>query len=87
MNCTFVTVDDCVRFLHYWLEATFVINPIQTMEPVCMFDKFHLTFNFKSKVSRDVFKNKNECQSTSTFSFKISLQCHMSSSMCHFKVF
>ena len=32
-----------------------------------MFDKLHLTFNFKSKVSRDVFKNKIECQSTSTF--------------------
>ena len=28
---------------------------------VCMFDNFHLTFNFKSKVSLDVFKNKNEC--------------------------
>jgi hypothetical protein len=56
------------------------------LQPVCMFDKFHLTFNFISKVSRDVFKNKNECQSTSTFSSKISLQCHMpSSSMCHFK--
>ena len=27
-----------------------------------MFDKFQLTFNFKSKVSHDVFKNKkNEC--------------------------
>ena len=38
-------------------------------EAVCMFDKFHLTFNFKSKVSRDVFKNKNECQSISTFFF------------------
>ena len=50
-----------------------------------MFDKYHLTFYFKSKVSRDVFKNKNECQSTSTFPSKMSLQCHMPSSMCHFK--
>jgi hypothetical protein len=50
-----------------------------------MFNKFHLTFNFKSKVSRDVFKNKNECQSASTFSSKMSLQCHMSNSMCHFR--
>ena len=33
---------------------------------MCMFDKFHLTFNFESKVSRDVFKNENECQATST---------------------
>ena len=32
-----------------------------------MFDKFHLTFGFKSKVSRDVFENKNECQVTYTF--------------------
>ena len=24
---------------------------------VCVFDKFHLTFNFKSKVSRDILKN------------------------------
>ncbi len=31
---------------------------------VSMFDKFHLTFNFKFKVSRDVFKNKNECHLT-----------------------
>ena len=40
---------------------------------VCMFDKFHLTFNFKSKVSRDLFKNKNECQLTYTFNSKMSL--------------
>ena len=35
-------------------------------EPLFMFDKFHLTFNFKPKVSRDIFQNKNECQLTST---------------------
>ena len=39
-----------------------------------MFDKFHLTLNFKSKVSRDVSKNKNECQLTSTFYSKMSPQ-------------
>ena len=39
-----------------------------------MFDKFHLMFNFKSKVSRDDFKNKNECQLTSTFYSKMSPQ-------------
>ena len=39
-----------------------------------MFDKFHVTFNLKSKVSRDVFKNKNECQLTSTFYSKMSPQ-------------
>ena len=44
------------------------------MQVVSMFDKFHLTFNFKSKVSRDVFKNKNECQLTSTFYSKMSPQ-------------
>ena len=50
-----------------------------------MFDKSHLTFSFKSKVSRDVFKNKNECQLTPTFSFELPIQCHMPSDMCHFK--
>ena len=39
-----------------------------------MFDKFHLTFNFRSKVSRDILKNKNECQLTSTIYSKISPQ-------------
>ena len=39
-----------------------------------MFDKFHLTFNFKSKVSRVDFKNKNECQLTYTFYSKILAQ-------------
>jgi hypothetical protein len=39
-----------------------------------MFDKFHLTFNFKSKVSRDILKNKNECQLTYTFYSKMSPQ-------------
>ena len=29
-----------------------------------MFDKFHLTFNFTSRVPHDVFKNKDACQST-----------------------
>ena len=41
---------------------------------VCMFDKFHFTFNFKSKVSHDVLKNKNKCQVTYTFYFKMSPQ-------------
>jgi hypothetical protein len=44
------------------------------LDAVCMFDKFLLTINFKSKVSRDVLKNKKECQSTSTFSFRMSFQ-------------
>ena len=65
-----------------WLRPQFG----STNHPICMFDKFHLTSNFKSKVPSDVFKNKNECQSTSTFSFNMSLQCHMPSSMCHFKI-
>jgi hypothetical protein len=36
-----------------------------------MFDKFYLTFNFKSKVLRDVFKNKKECQLTHTLHSKM----------------
>ena len=32
----------------------------------------YLTFNFKSKMAHDVFENKNECQLTSTSSFKMS---------------
>ena len=66
------------------LQATtrLVLN-CEGLGAVCMFDIFHVTFNFKSKVSCDVFK-KNECQSTSTFSSKILLQCHMLSNMCHF---
>ena len=43
-------------------------------QSVSMFDEFHLTFNFKSKVSRDVSKNKIECQLTSTFYSKMSPQ-------------
>ena len=54
------------------------------LEPVCMFDKLHLMFNFKSKISHDTFKNKNGCQLTSTFSSKMSPRCHMPSSTCHF---
>ena len=45
----------------------------RVLESMCMFDNFQLTCNFKSKVSRDVFKYKNECQSTSTFLPK----CHL----------
>ena len=32
------------------------------LHAVCIFNIFHLMFNFKSKVSRDVLKNKNKCQ-------------------------
>ena len=46
----------------------------QGYRAVCMFDKFHVTFNLKSKVSHDVFKNKNEYQLTSTFYSKMSPQ-------------
>ena len=47
---------------------------------------FHLMLSFKSKSSSDDFKDKNECQLTSTFSSKMSLQCHMLSSTCHFNL-
>ena len=30
---------------------------VKEVPPVCMFDNFHLTFNFISKVSHDVLKN------------------------------
>ena len=49
-----------------------------------MFDKFHLTFNSKCKVSCDISKIKSECYMTSPFSSKRSPQCHMPSSACHF---
>jgi hypothetical protein len=48
--------------------------PDHGLRLVCMFDKFHVTCNPKSKVSRDVFKNKIECQLTSTFYSKMSPQ-------------
>ena len=43
------------------------------MHAMCMFDKFHLTFNFESKLPRDVFKSKNKCQLIYTFN----LNCHL----------
>ena len=71
------TLDALMRFSLYGLEvnamdcnglssSTFgeivCLNYNLPILSVCMFDKFHLMFNFKSKVSRDVFKNKNERQ-------------------------
>jgi hypothetical protein len=53
---------------------------------MCIFETFHLTFNFKSKVSRGIFKNENECQLTSTFSSKMSPQCHKRNNMCQFNL-
>ena len=50
---------------------------------VYMFENFHPTFNFKSKVSGDVYKNKNDCQLISTFSSRILPRCLMSSSTVH----
>ena len=41
---------------------------------MCMFDKFYLTFSFKSKVSRDVFEKKTKCGSPCTFDSKMSPQ-------------
>ena len=37
--------------------STQITQMKQDPQPMRMFDKFHLSFNFKSKVSRDVFKN------------------------------
>jgi hypothetical protein len=39
--------------------------------PVCMFDKFYLTFNFESKVPRDVFKMNVNCH------LHFLLKCHL----------
>ena len=52
---------------------------------MCMFDKFHLTSNFKSKVPHDVFKNKSAWWLRCIVYSKLSPQCHMSSSTSHFK--
>jgi hypothetical protein len=49
-----------------------------------MLDKFHLTFNFKSKLSHEAAIKENECQLTSTSSSKMSTQSHMTSSTCYF---
>ena len=40
---------------------------------MCKFDRFHLTFNFKSKVSSDVFKNKKNVNGYLHFIFR----CHI----------
>jgi hypothetical protein len=39
---------------------------------MCMFDKVHLTFNFKSKVSRDVFINTIKSRLKYTIYYKMS---------------
>jgi len=72
----------------YWVESSSQNRLLlgygeSRRDQMYMFDKFHLMFNLKPKVSHDVFKNKNECQLTSTFPSKISPQCHMLSSACH----
>jgi len=63
-------------------HSAFVVA--HTNDQCVFFDKFHLTFNFESRVSLDIFKNKNECQLTSKLSSNKSPQCHIHSSMCHF---
>ena len=40
---------------------------------MCMFDNFHLMFNFNAKVLRDIFKTKIECQLT----YKLYSKCHL----------
>ena len=60
----------------------------QFSSPVCMFDKFQSTFNFKSKVSCDVFTHKNKMKVNWNLHFisKLSPQCHMPSGTCHFNI-
>ena len=69
------------KLVNYFYSESTINKYLQT---VCIFDKFHHTFNFKSKVSRDVFNNRNEYQLTSTIFSKLSSQCHMPSCRCHF---
>lgn len=40
---------------------------------MCMPNKYHLTFNFKPKVSYDIFKNKNDVNGHLNFPVK----CHL----------
>ena len=67
-----------VIFLQSWTSVAYFSNStgsfVTNCQTMSMFDKFHLTFNFKSKASRDVFKNKSERQLTSTFYSKMSPQ-------------
>jgi hypothetical protein len=41
-----------------------------TLPSMCIFDKFSLTFNFKSKLPHGIFKNKNAYLWTSTYPSK-----------------
>ena len=68
-----IKIIERIRFLKIRAKKRLLIKGM-LWASMCMFDKSHLTFKFKSKVSRDVFKNENECQSTSIFSSKMSPQ-------------
>ena len=70
-----------------WLIVKFTVHIVclsiaLLLQCVCL-TNFIWTFNFESKVSHDIFRNKNECQLSSTFHSKMSPQCHMPSSTCH----
>jgi len=53
------------------------------MATVCTFEKFHWTFKyFNFEVLHDILKNQNECQLTSTFFSRISLQNHICLVVC-----
>jgi hypothetical protein len=85
----YVGVIWCVSLVLHLLLIIFTSSKLcciskSMMKSVCMFDKSHMTFNFKLEVSRDVFKTKNECQLTHAFSSKASPQCLMLGSTCHF---
>ena len=77
LNC--VCQLTCILFVCKFLRVKYqkLCQNIHRVQPMCMFDKFHLTFNFKSKLSRDVFINTNECQLTPSFFFFL---------ICHFNV-
>ena len=56
---------------------------LKIYKTMCMFDKIHWrsTWNLECHI---FFINKNKCQLTCTFTSKMSPQCPMPSSTCHF---
>ena len=61
-------------FVHPWKSPLCKVRPNLLAIGVCMFDEFHSSFDFKSNMSRGMFKNKNECWLASTFHSRVSPQ-------------
>ena len=61
------TIHECAMRSHArWLYSRRC--HLKVFHSMCMFDNFHLTVNFRSRVSRDVFKNR-KWMSTDTYIF------------------